>query len=126
MEETLVEISCQKAWTRELRLASAWSLSSGAGSCSIASREPAELTITAAEAMSTTAYEYRSAAPRFESIGYGLALLLLAVRRGLGAALLGAEEDRGFDSRWRDWGLGRKYKAWRRQFEYETTLSFSY
>jgi len=66
MEETLVEISCQKAWTRELRLASAWSLSSGAGSCSIASREPAELTITAAAAMSSSAaYEYRSAAEGF-------------------------------------------------------------
>ena len=67
MEETLVEISCQKAWTRELRLASAWSLSSGAGSCSIASREPAELTITAAAAMSSAAaaYEYRSAAEGF-------------------------------------------------------------
>ena len=65
MEETLVEISCQKAWTRELRLASAWSLSSGAGSCSIASREPAELTITAAAAMSAAAYEYRSAAEGF-------------------------------------------------------------
>jgi len=72
MEETLVEISCQKAWTRELRLASAWSLSSGAGSCSIASREPAELTITAAAAMSAAAYEYRSAAEGFASIGHGL------------------------------------------------------
>jgi hypothetical protein len=49
----------QKAWTRELRLESACSLSSGVGSCSIASNEPAELTITAA-AMSRR--ECRSAA----------------------------------------------------------------
>jgi hypothetical protein len=44
----------QKAWTRELRLESACNLSSDAGSCSIASNEPAELTITAA-AMSPSA-----------------------------------------------------------------------
>ena len=55
MEETLVEISCQKAWTRELRQASACSLSSGAGSCSIASSEPAELTVTAAAAAAMSA-----------------------------------------------------------------------
>jgi hypothetical protein len=44
----------KKAWTKELRLESACNLSSDAGSCSIASNEPAELTITAA-AMSPSA-----------------------------------------------------------------------
>lgn len=52
MAGTLVEISGQKTWTRELRLASACSLSSAAGSCSIASSPLAELTITAAAAIS--------------------------------------------------------------------------
>ena len=96
MDDTLVEISCQKAWTRELRQASACSLSSGAGSCSIASSEPAELTVTAAAAMSAGA----DPPPRCP-LGCAAARFLLVRRRldfacALLRALLGAEEDGGF------------------------------
>jgi hypothetical protein len=102
MSMTLVEISGQKLWTMELRLASAWSLSSGAGSCSIASSEPAELTAAAAM-FSPTLLRLRfrsgsSTAPR----GFACTRLVL-FRSGevrafvtAAAALLGAEEDRGF------------------------------
>nr|CAB3485703.1 unnamed protein product [Digitaria exilis] len=48
MVGTLVEISGQKRWTTELRLASACSFSSGAGSCSIARSPLAELTVATA------------------------------------------------------------------------------
>jgi hypothetical protein len=55
MVGTLVEISGQKRWTTELRLASACSFSSAAGSCSIARSPLAELTVaTAAMAVRTT------------------------------------------------------------------------
>ena len=99
MEETLVEISCQKAWTRELRQASACSLSSGAGSCSIASSEPAELTVTAAAAMSAGA----DPPPRGPRVCGGAFPPAIGFRvRWAGACallretLLGAEEDGGF------------------------------
>jgi hypothetical protein len=61
MVGTLVEISGQKRWTTELRLASACSFSSGAGSCSIARSPLAELTVATA-AMATSAVPYAAAA----------------------------------------------------------------
>ena len=48
MAGTLVEISGQKRWTTELRLESACSFNSGAGSCSIARSPLAELTVATA------------------------------------------------------------------------------
>jgi hypothetical protein len=58
MVGTLVEISGQKRWTTELRLASACSFSSAAGSCSIARSPLAELTVaTAAMAVRTRRFE---------------------------------------------------------------------
>ena len=68
MEETRAEIWCQKAWTRELGLASAWSLSSGTGSCRIDSREPAVLTITAVAA-AMSAREGKSVAGEVGKLG---------------------------------------------------------
>jgi hypothetical protein len=60
MVGTLVEISGQKRWTTELRLSSACSFSSGAGSCSIARSPLAELTVATA-AMATSAIPYAAA-----------------------------------------------------------------
>jgi hypothetical protein len=66
-----VEISGQKRWTTELRLASACSFSSGAGSCSIARSPLAELTVATA-AMATSAVPYAAAAAAAEKVrGFG-------------------------------------------------------
>lgn len=70
MVGTLVEISGQKRWTTELRLASACSFSSGAGSCSIARSPLAELTVATA-AMATSAVPYAAAAAeKVRGFGY--------------------------------------------------------
>jgi len=69
MVGTLVEISGQKRWTTELRLASACSFSSGAGSCSIARSPLAELTVATA-AMATSAVPYAAAAEKVRGFGY--------------------------------------------------------
>jgi len=70
MVGTLVEISGQKRWTTELRLASACSFSSGAGSCSIARSPLAELTVATA-AMATSAVPYATAAAeKVRGFGY--------------------------------------------------------
>jgi hypothetical protein len=86
MSMTLVEISGQKLWTMELRLASAWSLSSGAGSCSIANNEPAELTAAAAMLSPTLLrLPLRSGSPPPQG-DLACALRVFSVRRGaLGA-----------------------------------------
>lgn len=74
MVGTLVEISGQKRWTTELRLASACSFSSGAGSCSIARSPLAELTVATA-AMATSAVPYAAAAEKVARVWVSRVLL---------------------------------------------------
>jgi hypothetical protein len=115
---TLVEISGQKWWTMELRLASAWSLSSGAGSCSNANSEPAELTAAAAMLSPTLLrLRLRLGSPPPQGVcDLACERRGFSVRRGaLGAprfccrsSLLGAEEDHGFVAV--EGGAGSKYK----------------
>uniref|UniRef100_A0A0A9F0V4 Uncharacterized protein n=1 Tax=Arundo donax TaxID=35708 RepID=A0A0A9F0V4_ARUDO len=80
MAGTLVEISCQKRWTTELRLASACSFSSAAGSCSIARSPLAELTV--ATAAMAALYRPYAAAGRCEGLGVGSSAWMSRRRQG--------------------------------------------